>query len=84
MASFKNVNWGAVIIGAVAVTAIAALSTITVGGAAVSYIAAMSSGIGISQGAVAAGTALAGGAIGQKVANLFHRGQDAAVTLVGR
>lgn len=95
MAFGKNINWGAVIAGAVIVTSILALAPAsaigaTAAGAAVasgtfpSIINAMAAGMGVSNLFVGSGVALGGAVLGQKTANLFHRGQDAATTLVGR
>lgn len=94
--SMKNVNIGAVIAGAVIVTGILALAPAsaigaTAAGAAAtaagmfpSVINAIAAGMGVSNIFVGSGIALGGAVIGQKTANLFHRGQDAATTLVGR
>ncbi|MEQ1704457.1 MAG: hypothetical protein ABL867_00625 [Rickettsiales bacterium] len=96
MASLKNVNWGAIIAGAVIVTGILALAPAAAIGATSAGLAATNAGlfpsvlnaIAVSTGAsnvlVGSAIALGGAVLGQKTANLFHRGQDAATTLVGR
>ena len=74
----KDISWGAIILGAAAVTAIAAVSLSTGGVlAGVSLLAA-------NQGATLAGAAVAGGVLGNMASKLMHRVQDSATTLVER
>jgi uncharacterized protein with LGFP repeats len=78
----KDVNWGAVILGAAAVVSIVALAP---AGAA---IAAGLAETGMTASTAAAvtytGAATTGGVIGNMVSKLLHRAQDAGTTLIGR
>lgn len=81
MSMLKDVSWGAIIAGAVVVTAIAALAPVT---GATSVIAALAAETGLGTGAATAGVAAVGGVVGHYVSKLFHRAQDATTTLIGR
>lgn len=84
MVSLKDVNWGAALVGAGLVVGILALSAApaAIGGA--SMLGALAGQVGLSNTVTGAVAGLAGAAAGHKVANLFHRVQDASTTLVGR
>jgi hypothetical protein len=73
----KDINWGAVILGAAAAVAIVASGT---GAALLANLAEM----GVAKGVTVAGAGIVGGVIGDMVSKVFHRAQDAGTTLIGR
>jgi len=78
----KDVNWGAVILGAGAAVALLALSVSAATPAAVTMGATLVSSLGT---AGAYGTAATVGATaGNMLSKLLHRAQDAGTTLIGR
>ena len=81
--SVKDVSWGSVILGALAVTAIVAAAPLLAGG--VTILGALTaSSVGMGSGAVLTGAAAGGGLLGNMVSKLCHRGQDTLTTLVQR
>lgn len=76
----KDISWGAIILGAAAVTAIAAF------GLAGSFAAipAMLANASAATNTLLAGAAVAGGALGNMASKLMHRVQNSATTLVER
>lgn len=75
--ALRDVNWGGVVLGAAAVTAITALALAPGGALAASALAANSA-------ATLTGAAVTGGIAGNMVSNLGHRVQDSATTLIQR
>ena len=77
MSMLKDINWGAIILGAAAVTTIVA-ATLSPGGLMAGFSLLADSP------AILAGAAVVGGVIGNTVNKLICRAQDAASTLVQR
>ncbi len=84
MSMLKDISWGAMVIGAGAVIAMVAFAPVTVAGTATTALAALAEGTGFGAGAITAGAAVVGAALGNMTSKLLHRAQDATTTLIGR
>lgn len=81
--ALQDINWGAVIIGAAAITAIAAVAMTPAGFFGLELAGtALASGGG--QAATFVGASLAGGVLGHWTTKVTERLQDSAVALVHR
>lgn len=80
----KDVNWGAVILGAAAVTVIVAFSSISLPCATCTTIIGELTKQGIAPALTLAGAALTGGALGQMTSKFLSRARDATNTLLQR
>lgn len=80
--SLKDINWGGVILGALAVTGIVGFAMAT-GGAGASLLAAFEGQTALAA-ATLSGAAVAGGVLGNIISKACARVQDAATTLVQR
>ena len=78
--ALQDINWGAVIIGAAAVTGLAAAAMIPVASGGLGFLTVLAA----DKGVALVGAALAGGVLGHWTTKVAERAQDATVALVHR